>query len=219
MPAPDLRADGRNVNWFGHAHVARLAGHGEGEVVLGAVLPDLLGMVRARVDVQALPAKVQVGVALHHRADEAFHQHPDFARLGADLRSRLAPLGLPGGASRAIGHVGTELLLDGTLADDGATTSAFAGAMTGAEAVDGAIVAGAERWLQLRTWVAGAHPSDYETPAQVARRLERILARRPRLAFDAADVERLTEVLAAHRPAVIEAAPRLFADVTGAIRR
>lgn len=201
------------MNWFGHAHVVRLAGHQGDGLVLGAVLPDLLGMVRARVDLEALAPDVRAGVALHHRGDEAFHQHPRFSTLGADLRARLVSVGLPGGAARAIGHVGTELLLDGTLAGDQATASAFTSAMVGAPGIDTAVVNGREGWIQVRGWVVEAHPADYEQPLAVAFRLQRILGRRPRLAFDPAAVEELAEALGAHRPAVVDAGPELFAAV------
>lgn len=194
--------------------MAGLAGADAPETAFGAMLPDLLGMVRVRVDVASLSPGVGAGVAVHHQADELFHQHHTFVVLAGTLRDSLTALGLPAGASRAIGHVGTELLLDGRLAGDAGIVVAFQTALGAAADVDELLAEpGRTRWRQLRRWLPSAHPDDYADPAAVAERLHRILDRRPRLAFDRGQRDQLADVLADHLTAVADAAPRLFADV------
>ncbi len=105
------------MNYLGHALVAGRR-RGSGPLgVLGAVLPDLAGMARLRYERERMRGEVAAGVRMHHATDRAFHRDPAFVRGSGGLRQAAAAVGLPLGASRAIGHVGWELLLDGVLAE------------------------------------------------------------------------------------------------------
>ena len=128
-------------------------------------------------------------------------------RWSAELEAR----GLPWGASRAVAHVGTELLLDGFLLDDPATRSAYLRAI---DALEEPLVSairlrgrGASRWPTLveRVRAHGA-PDFYRDAALVADRLVLVLASRPRLALDEA-----------HRPILRDAMRALRRDVERAV--
>ncbi|MDQ3035746.1 MAG: hypothetical protein M3Y87_25305, partial [Myxococcota bacterium] len=147
---------------------------------------------------------------LHHRTDEVFHAAPEFVRLCTKWSAELEGRGLPWGASRAVAHVGTELLLDGFLLDDVATRAAYLRAIEALTAPIASVIRvhgrGASRWPSLveRVLAHGA-PDFYRDPALVADRLVLILAPRPRLAIDDA-----------HRPMLRDAMRALRADVESA---
>ena len=106
------------MNFVAHSVVAVRSGMDEAGQILGAVLGDLSAMARIRFDVGRLPPAVADGVRLHWAADRAFHADRVFL-AGADaLRTSASSVGVARGASRAIGHAGWELLLDGRLAAD-----------------------------------------------------------------------------------------------------
>lgn len=204
------------MNFVGHAHVA-IALDDAPAFVLGAMLPDFASMCGARLapldrasledERSAAHVALEAGIALHHRTDEVFHAAPDFVRLCTEWSAELEARGLPWGASRAVAHVGTELLLDGFLLDDVATRRAYLRAI---DALEEPLVSairvrgpGASRWPTLAQRVREHGPPDfYRDPALVADRLVLILASRPRLALD--------EI---HRPILRDAMRALRRDV------
>ncbi len=184
---------------------------------LGAMLPDFAGMLRARPPQSSDPA-VSRGIALHHQTDSVFHADPIFHMLNSDALSELSRLGMARGPARAVAHIGTEIVLDGVVADDPALTRAFA------QALDHARLN--ERQLQL-AWPSSLElgrlsklcdalkrrdiRADSQQAEIVALRLGRTLAHRPRLRIPphqlplvSAWVERVTPQVRASAPALLE---------------
>lgn len=209
------------MNFVGHAHVA-LAARTETRFVLGAMLPDFASMGRARLERVDDP-EIAAGVALHHRTDDAFHGCPSFAALSSETTDILEARGLPWGASRAVGHVGVELLLDGLiLADRGTRDAAARAARLLAEPATIAAIrvhaSGTERWSQLLARVAGRGlPDFYGDPIAVADRLILILASRPRLAIPEDHRGILRDEMVALRPKVEACAPAMLASALRAL--
>ena len=120
--------------------------------------------------------------------------------------------------ARAVGHVGWELLLDGTLlgtpAED-AYREALAAAGRPAVA-DGVRAEDRERWaLFLTRWWPDAVLA-YDDPATVAERLWHILGRRPRLALEVGHVATVATVLERHVGVVRASGPALLAATAAA---
>jgi hypothetical protein len=187
------------VNFLGHTHVA-LASGDDPVFVLGAVLPDLASMARVRVDRARSDGPLHEGIRCHIDTDAAFHAHPLFREGSARIRTDLARLDLPLGAMRAIGHIGWELLLDGTLVGSG-IESAFHHALVDGHRASDAIVAGDRAsWRAfLDRWRGLTDPRlRYDEPVWVAERLHLMLRSRPRLAFPEAALPAVAEVLDRH---------------------
>ncbi|HEY1116585.1 MAG TPA: hypothetical protein VGE43_02700, partial [Acidimicrobiales bacterium] len=102
------------MNFLGHVRVAMAVEPGP-LVALGAVLPDVESLVGQRLERARSRPEVARGIELHHRADAAFHDDPRFKAGWVALSRDLQARGVGRGASRAVGHAGGELLLDGTL--------------------------------------------------------------------------------------------------------
>jgi hypothetical protein len=199
------------VNFLAHAEVARRVG-GDADVVLGAVLPDLLPMAGVRLDRSAVPAGVAAGWAGHHRADAAFHASPTFAAGVQALRTELRGTTLGTGPRRAAAHVGWELLLDDAVGGDPVTIDAFRAALARARPLtDDA------RWHLLLDRFEAIRPTAATAPDVVAQRVQRACSRRPRLAFGDDHLDDLAAALARHRGAVLAVAPALLAEVTAAV--
>lgn len=196
------------MNFLAHAVVAARTGTGSPARVLGGVLPDLAGMAGCRVATERLDDEVRDGVACHHRADRAFHADRTFTDGARHLRHRALAAGLPPGASRAIGHAGWELLLDGALLGHSEAAGVFVAALACAPAVAGALPpAGRARWHGLVHHLAAAQWwRRYDEPDVVAEALRRRLQARPRLAFGPATVPAAALVLAGAAGAVDAAA-------------
>jgi hypothetical protein len=152
------------------------------------------------------------------RADATFHVLPAFVSGAGAIRREVREGGLGAGAARAVGHVGWELLLDGTLVGT-ATEAAFVTALdrAGRENVRDA-VSNPERWADLLSYRAAMRRLRYDDPAWVAERLHRILAGRPLLAFDATHVPVVARVLEDHAAAVADAAGEVLTTTTDAVR-
>jgi len=195
------------VNFLGHTYVA-LAADDDPIYVLGAVLPDLASMARIRIDRVRSGDRLHEGIRCHIDTDAAFHGHPLFRQGSAAVRTDLVPLDLPLGASRAIGHIGWELLLDGTLVGS-RTESAFHYALIEGERALPAIVAGDQaRWHGFLDRWRGLTDARlrYDEPTWVAERLYLMLQPRPRLAFPEEAVPDVAKVLEHHASAVADAA-------------
>ncbi|HEX8803796.1 MAG TPA: hypothetical protein VF743_06375, partial [Acidimicrobiales bacterium] len=183
---------------------------------LGAVLPDLASMARVRPDRERLPAAVRAGVRCHVVTDAAFHAHPAFRSGAAALRDELVGEGLAVGPARAVGHVGWELLLDGTLVggpDDEALSAALGRAEVALDALD---EPGRRRWRRLL-----AHRPlrlRYDDPWWIAERLVAILGDRPRLRVPPDRLPTVGRALERHAAAVAAAAAAVLADTSAAVR-
>jgi hypothetical protein len=180
------------MNFFGHAVIAALE-DAEPRFVLGAMLPDLCSMAGLQLKSSADPS-VARGIAQHHRIDHAFHGIPAFVALCAGALTTLERAGVSRATARAVGHVGSQLLLDGALAPRSAALRAYRAALACASD-DERVTLGLELRrgsaallprLALRL-SAAAIPDGYREPRFVAERLTWILARRPRLALAEGD--------------------------------
>ncbi|HVX20968.1 MAG TPA: hypothetical protein VHB02_06455 [Acidimicrobiales bacterium] len=186
-------------------------------MALGATLPDLAHMAGLRYEKALLPPAALAGVGHHGRSDASFHANGRFLAGSKRLRRAAEDAGVPAGASRAIGHVGWELLFDGVLLGQSDVAAHFVDAVDQAGSVAGAFAPDDRAsWWALaaglrddRWWLR------YEDPEFVARRLHRLLWSKPRLRLSAADLPAVTEVLSAGRPAVqLDAEPVVDAVVS-----
>ena len=204
------------MNLLGHVRVG-LVRSAEPEHVLGTILPDLESLLGQRLESARSRHAVAAGIAVHRATDAAFHADPRFTTGSIALTRALLARGVSKGPSRAVGHAGWELLLDGLLVDDGVVTSAFAEGVTLlAELAAAEPAADRLRWFAARQdeqpiWAA------YADPAHVADRLHRQLSHRPRLAFPAEQLDVIADELASALPAIAADGPGLVADVTAAV--
>src|SRR5262245_42901710 len=101
------------MNFFSHAAIARHFSE-EAEFVLGAMLPDFASMIDVRLTPVRHP-KVEERVRFHHLTDRVFHDLYAFRSLSHETHEALRARGLGRDPSRAVAHVGIEILLDITL--------------------------------------------------------------------------------------------------------
>ncbi|MEZ5408691.1 MAG: hypothetical protein R2761_11735 [Acidimicrobiales bacterium] len=217
------------MNLGAHIVVAAAAGRDEPAERLGSALPDVAGMGRFRLNRgggswQSGTDGLGAGIQLHYRTDDLFHGHRWFVARQAEVHGDLAAAGFGRGPALACAHVGVELLLDGVLLDDGSTSEVVHGAFAAIDDLRdplGALVEPASEadWQNhLTRFTGGAPVAGLDDPVEVAHRLQRILARRPRLAFAPRQVPRLVEVLAHRLPAVADGAHALVADLAARLR-
>jgi hypothetical protein len=203
------------VNVLGHSHVALEVGVDAPDYVLGAVLPDLASMARVRLDRSRLVGGVAEGVRCHLVADAAFHTVPEFVAGSGAIRGDLQALGFAAGPARAVGHVGWELLLDGTLLGSPAR-AAYAGALELGDRVGAALAeAHRPRWARLLAHRDRLPSLPYDDPRWVAERLVSILEPRPRLRVAVEQVPVVAdhvERIAASAPAVLSATAERTAE-------
>jgi hypothetical protein len=201
------------MNVLGHIHVALAGGRDDPEYLLGAVLPDLAPMAGVRLRARSgLPGAVGEGVRCHLRADRAFHAHAGFRDGAAALRRAVAAAGVASGPSRAVGHAGWELLLDGTLVGT-EVERAFHGAVRMAgEVADALAPADRARWAAFLARARRGGRLRYDEPRWVADRLHAMLARRPRLRLPEHQVATVADALAAQAAGVVAAAPAVLGD-------
>jgi len=192
------------LNFFAHACVAR---HFDPEprFVLGSMLPDLATMVASR-HWTSNDERVTAGARNHHRADSVFHDHPVFVQMCAQARDALRSDGLARGPTLAVAHVGIELLIDGELAVDREAVAAFEQSLVVAD--DPSLVQWGEHastanyQTLVRRLRSSALPTAYRDVEAVAPQLQRMLARRPRLAMAESDVPIVARWLARVQPEV-----------------
>jgi hypothetical protein len=210
------------LNFFSHAVVA--AWHSKDpSFVLGAMLPDLLGMTGLRLR-EVYDPELARGVALHHATDGVFHVAPVFTRLCGEAIARLTTAGVERGTARAVGHVGVELLLDGALSDDAAARSLYIAALELAAdgGLDGRLSLVESADLNrltsgLRRLSGAPIPEAYREPGIVAERLRAILAPRPRLAMRERDFAPVQAWAEAVRPTVVDRRHELLEQVRSAL--
>jgi hypothetical protein len=206
------------MNFLAHTWVARACGLDSPPAVLGAVLPDLVTMAGIHLDRRALVGEVADGVACHHLTDAAFHRDPGFVAGSKAITRDLLAMGVPRGASRAVGHVGWELLLDGGLLGT-PTEAAFHEAMGLADDAAGAVrPEDRARWHRFLTYRSRPPALRYDDPAWVADRLVGILAGSPRLRLPQQDAPHVAAVLAIHLETVIDVGPEILAATADAVR-
>jgi hypothetical protein len=210
------------VNFFGHAVVACWRSDAPA-FVLGAMLPDFAGMIRARPPV-AGHSELAEGMAFHHLTDHAFHDSPTFRALTAQANAALSAGGLRRGSARAAAHVGVEILLDAALAHDAGGRRAYRAALVSASDPELAThIAWRDdnervRFENLCALLAERGVSDRHTaPELVALRLSRTLADRPRLALDASSEQVVCRWASAARDVVERAAPALLDELRRAL--
>jgi hypothetical protein len=203
------------VNFVGHSFIAARTS-GDPVFALGAMLPDFASMIGARLGKHD-HAELAAGIADHHRTDDAFHGAPTFVRLCRDEALGLEAIGLGWGASRAVAHVATELVLDGLLLEDGRVERGYLDAI---ETIDWVLPAmrfekdGITRFRELHARLARyGPPHGYRDPMFVRDRMVQILARRPRLALAEGDAERLGTYLPGMSERVRTAAGGLLREV------
>jgi hypothetical protein len=192
----------RIVNFFGHAAVASTVTSEPG-ALLGAMLPDFATMCRSRLADPEDDA-IARGIAHHHATDAAFHHLPAATALMRELDGLLEARGCARGPRRAAAHVGTELLLDGVLVEDRAYRDAYSAALAADPAgVRWRDAEGADRFpVLLARLRAHGVPEDLKSPDAIAERLHRMLAHRPLLAPNGADLAAIRGALAEHQPRV-----------------
>jgi hypothetical protein len=197
---------GLSVNFIGHATVA-LWRRNEPEFVLGSMLPDFAGMAGTRLSRSPpLPSSPEAlalaeGIALHHTTDDAFHGAPGFVTLLQETLDELTARGVSRATARAVGHVGTELLIDGELVHASEVAGAYTSALAVERSLEGVFIdaEGTARWGRLRERLLDyGVPYDYREPDAVLRRLQLVLHNRPRLAITADALP----LIRAHLPAL-----------------
>jgi len=169
------------LNFFGHAVVAgwddRRAGH-----LLGSMLPDFETMVRVPL-IDVRDPYIRRGIDLHHRTDEAFHRAPAFLAFCAHALAELTAAGVRRGTARAVGHIASEMFLDGWLAREQSHIDDYLAALE--LEVDDLLGwqddgrAFSKLHTRLTLW---GTPRDYAEPSFVLARVSDALRRRPALA-------------------------------------
>jgi len=204
------------LNFFGHAVVAswsdRSAGH-----LLGSMLPDFEAMVGVPLS-RVRDPDIQRGIELHHRTDDAFHRAPAFLASCAEALEALMESGVRRGTARAVGHIGTELFLDGWLAREQRHVDDYLHAI---DLETNALLEWSDRGmafskLRARLSVWGA-PLDYSEPAFVLARLRDALRARPSLALLEDQSERVSDYLPSLQQLVGRRAPELLQGLRDAL--
>lgn len=111
------------MNYFGHAALAVWRSRTEPResaerYILGAMLPDLLPMVGAKLRGQFLDEDVARGIQFHLEVDALFHETGAFITLNRKALQDLRQLGVSRGPARACAHMGVEMLIDSHLIED-----------------------------------------------------------------------------------------------------
>ena len=190
------------MNFFGHAVVALWHGD-DARFLLGAMLPDLCGMlgIRATRPQDSEIAQLSAGIEFHHSTDAAFHGCDRFVALCSQTVEALTARGVARGTSRAAGHVGTELLLDGLLSQQRHARARYGQALALAvdERLSERVLSEPEQQARLHAGLKRLQrapiPEAYSDPSFVADRLQWILSSRPRLAMQPQDAPAVQQEL------------------------
>ncbi|MDH3681001.1 MAG: hypothetical protein OEV40_13755 [Acidimicrobiia bacterium] len=219
------------MNAGGHIAVVARAGDlgdragASGGRLLGSALPDFAAMGRFRLLGRTDNTEVAAGIALHHRTDDLFHRHAWFRTRNRALSRELETAGVGRGPAMACSHVGLELLLDGRLLAEPPIASANTEAIRELEAVADELdelvaIPHRQAWrAHLDRLGAYGLPTDYDDPVAVANRLHRILARRPRLALPAEQVELVARALGRRLEDIDRTAIELLEDLAESLAR
>lgn len=194
----------------------------EPEFVLGAMLPDFTSMLRlGPFEVES--ELIRRGVALHHETDEAFHGNDSFVELSGWTTSELLARGVGRGGARAVGHIGVELLLDGTLLPDPRGEALYLNALHHLAAnriLPDTPEDASQALSRLASRIASyGSPSTHSDPESVTERLIGILRHRPRLRIEETEREATVDVLRALEPKIALHSPHILQSVLSALRR
>jgi len=178
------------------------------------MLPDLAAMLRLRLPALTDPRQT-AGILLHHRTDAAFHEAKSFVELSRQARASLSGLGMGRGPSRALAHVGIEILLDEHLGQDPATESAYLAALATASAFEVGAAIETARLRDLTQRLAERGIARSLSPELVARRLRYALEPHPKLSFSPAEEPTVAAWVLDSRPLVLARADELVAELRG----
>lgn len=204
------------MNFFGHAVVAGWADN-RAEHLLGSMLPDFEAMVRIPLTAVRDP-DMRRGIDFHHRTDDAFHRTPTFLALCARALTDLTDAGVRRGTARAVGHIASEMFLDGWLAREQHRVDDYLAALE--VEVDGHLQweddgrAFSKLHGRLTMW---GPPHDYTKPPFVLARLTDALRYRPALAVLEAQSARVGEFLPSLQQMVERDAPELLNELQDAL--
>jgi hypothetical protein len=186
------------------------------------MMPDFATMVGGRPPEVADEA-VAAGVSFHHQTDKVFHDCAGFVALQRDALSSLLERGVRRGSARAVAHIGVEMLLDESLSRDESGRAAYVQALErGASLEPGTVVWRAPllalRYADLLEALRGNARLPRPRPAtEIAWRLERALASRPRLALDADALGRVRTWAEAAAPQVQARVPDIVSQLCDAL--
>jgi hypothetical protein len=181
------------------------------------MLPDFEAMLSVPL-LEVRDPDIQRGIDLHHRTDEAFHGTATFLALCASTLAELTDLGVRRGTARAVGHIGSEMFLDGYLVRDEAHVDLYLAALQ-------TEVKGRLEWrdrgrafskLRARLTKWGA-PRDYAEPSFVLARLADVLNRRPALAVPEEESTLVAKFLPSLQQMVEGKAPELLHELRDAL--
>jgi len=181
------------------------------------MLPDFEGMIRVPL-IEVCDPHIQRGIDLHHRTDEAFHRAPAFLALCAHALGELTDVGVRRGTARAVGHIASEMFLDGWLAREQTQIDDYLAALE----LDVDDLLGwqddGRAFSKLRTRLAlwGA-PRDYAEPPFVLARVSDALRGRPALAVLDEQSAPVAEFLPSLRQMVERNAPELLIELQDAL--
>jgi len=188
------------------------------------MIPDFAGMIGERPPEVEHP-DVEHGIAFHHETDRVFHESSTFRGLQAEARRVLRELGLPRPSALAVGHIGVEILLDGSLAGDASARDSYARALSAArhESLGARIhwndADARERFERLRAVLESRGvPLRGADPEAVAWRVARALSGRPRFRLDAAGERIVLEWAVRASVSVAEAADSVIAELRAGLR-
>jgi hypothetical protein len=151
------------------------------------MLPDLIAMARASSErIQFSSAELKAGWDFHLRTDEVFHRTRSFQVLNRTALDHFARLKIRKGPARACAHIGVEMLIDASLAEDSRYHAPYVQALRwGAQRVvrfgysDPSVKT---RLSALLEHLADEGPKVHNAePERLAFRLERTLYDRPKL--------------------------------------
>lgn len=211
------------MNFFSHAAVAGRFST-RPAFFLGAMLPDFCSMLSLRTP-ELNDSSLAAGVHFHHVTDHAFHELARFREFCREAARALDDRGVARGTARAVAHVGVELFLDGVFAENDADRAAYLAGLEAGRNADGnggmrwTETDGAARLLQLTTTLAERGVVAKVSDHALLERLERALARRPRLAIAPGDRQRVADWVELARPRVVASAPLLVAELTSELER
>lgn len=214
------------MNFFGHAVLAAMCTP-DNAFTLGAMLPDFVSMLGARPPTLQ-SGRLADGVNFHHRTDAVFHDSPVFRELSRDAFATLLGSGVGRGPARAVAHVGVELLIDSALARATTPDSESPKTPTAEDCYLRALELGsaplpavdfrhrheARALNELCRRLSQAGMSRLRLDAeQTMTVLQRILARRPRLALSESELETAKHWADGAAVSVTRQLPRLLGDL------
>ncbi len=212
------------MNLGSHIAVAKHLHPEHPRIWLGAALPDIAAIGRFRLLGSTDDEELQAGIALHHSTDDAFHRDPWFTSRQRRLTDSLGDAGLERGPTRAVAHVGPELLLDGALLQQSDLQDTVNLALEQINTTSAALEplvqtdAGIGDWLDhLLKFTGGGMPTDYHDPKAVAARLHRILVHRKRLAFPTDQIDLVSQALAVEADGIHQTGPTFVVELSESI--